>query len=284
MNNISNGKWDYIIRPKRGLFDLRLHEIMEYRDLLFMFVMRDFVTLYKQTILGPFWFVLQPLITMAVFTVIFSKIARIPTDGVPPAVFYLSGIIIWNYFSNCLTKTSGIFVQNASIYGKVYFPRLVIPIARIISGLISFLIQLLLFLVVIAWLYIADNKITMNMYVFMVPVYVVLTGLTGLGAGLIISALTTTYRDLGFLVGFGVQLLMFATPVIYPMSIIPDQYRVFIAWNPVAHIVEGFRYAFLGVGEISLPGMAYTFAFAILLLLTGIILFNRVERNFMDTV
>ncbi|MGH8120804.1 MAG: ABC transporter permease [Gammaproteobacteria bacterium] len=284
MNRVDDEIWDEIISPDRGLLDIRLGEIRKHRDLLSMFVWRDFKTTYKQTILGLLWVVLQPVLMMAVYIVVFSKIARIPTEGVPPAVFFLSGIIIWNYFTHCLNKTANTFVQNSNIFGKIYFPRLIIPLSKILSGLINLSVQFVLLVTVVLYFVFTGQDIHMTGYLLMVPVLVLLTACLGLGAGLIISSLTVTYRDLIFVVGFGVQLLMFASAVFYPVSYIPENYRNLILWNPMAHILEAFRYALIGAGEYSTTGILYAGAFAFMMLLSGIVIFNRVEQTFIDSV
>lgn len=278
-------EWDYIIHPKRNLFDIRLREIWDYRDLLYMFVKKDFVTIYKQTVLGPLWFIIQPLLTMVIFIIVFSRIARIPTDGIPASAFYLTGIIIWNYFSNCLKETANTFLSNANIYGKIYYPRLINPLAKIISGFISFFIQSVLLIIVIFYLNYKNADISpVYLYLWLFPALLLMMVCIALGCGLIISALTTRYRDLIFLVSFGLQLLMFATPVIYPMSFIPDEYKLYIFFNPLTHILETCRFLILGTGEVSITGLTYTACITIIIITTGIILFNKTEQDFMDTV
>jgi len=284
ISNNDNQTWDVVIRAKRNLFDIGLGEIWKHRDLLYMFAWRDFVILYKQTILGPLWIFLQPILTMSVYVIIFSRIIKIPTAGVPPALFYLSGIIIWNYFTHCLNKTASTFQQNSNIYDKVYFPRLIMPISKILSGLINLVVQILLLILVIISFILSGKYIHINSYIIMVPYLLFLTGALGLGLGLIISALTITYRDLVFIVGFGVQLLMYASAVIYPVSVIPENYRSVILWNPVVHILEAFRYSILGTGEHATTGMFYTSAVVFVILITGIVFFNRMEQTFIDTV
>ena len=272
------------ITPRNKLFDLRLRDIWKFRDLLMLFVHRDFVAFYKQTILGPLWFFIQPLLTTLVYTVIFGNIAKISTDGLPPVLFYLAGITSWNYFAQCFTKTSNSFTLNANIFGKVYFPRVIVPLSNIITNLIAFGIQFLLFVVVLAYFWFAGYDVQPNAYVFMFPFLIVMLGILGLGFGMFTSALTTKYRDLQFLVTFGIQLLMYATPVIYPMSTIPEKYKWFIMANPMSSIVEAFRYSFLGVGNLDFYGLGYSLAFTISIFVIGLIIFNRTEKNFMDTV
>lgn len=276
--------WTEIIKPQNSLLDLRLGELWRYRDLVAMFVRRDFVALYKQTILGPIWFVLQPLLTTFTYIIIFSRVARISTDGLPPLLFYISGITIWNYFSETLNRTASVFRDNATMFGKVYFPRLTMPFSIVLSGLIRFGIQLGLFLVI--WLYFlaTTNKVHPNGYVVLTPVLVVMMGLLALGLGMIISSLTTKYRDLMYLLTFGVQLLMYATPVIYPLSHVSAEYQWIILANPMTSIVETFRYSFLGSGIFNWMHLAYSFGFTVVILLVGTIVFNKVEKSFTDTV
>jgi lipopolysaccharide transport system permease protein len=279
-----NNTWDFIIKSNTRKFDFQLNELWNYRDLIFLFVKRDFVTVYKQTILGPLWYIIQPLLTTITFTIIFGKIAKISTDGVPQILFYLSGITIWNYFAECLNKTSNTFVSNASIFGKVYFPRLTVPVSIIISNLITFGIQFLLFLIVLLYFYMKNPMIQPNLYLLLLPVLLIIMAGTGLGIGIIISSMTTKYRDLRFLIAFGVQLLMFATPVIYPISTLSSNQRFFILLNPISSIVETFRFAFTGVGEFSWMSLLYSFIFMLIVLILGLIMFNKVEKSFMDTV
>ena len=277
-------QWSEIILPKNSLFNLRLKELWRYRDLILMFVRRDFVSNYKQTILGPLWFIVQPLLTTAMFVFIFGRIAQISTDGLPMILFYLAGITIWNYFSETLNKTATVFRDNAQIFGKVYFPRLTMPFSIVISNLVRFGIQFLLFIAVWIFYYFQNDKIQPNALVLLTPVLVLLMGLLALGMGMIISALTTKYKDLIFLLTFGVQLLMYATPVIYPLSSLPEKYKWIILANPMSPIVETFRYAFLGSGSFSWAYLGYSAAITLLILLLGIIIFNKVEKSFTDTV
>ncbi|MCU7551286.1 ABC transporter permease [Chitinophagaceae bacterium LB-8] len=276
--------WTETIEPRTRLLDLRLKEVWRYRDLIAMFVRRDFIATYKQTILGPLWFFIQPLLTSITFVIIFGRVAKISTDGMPMMVFYLSGITIWNYFSQTLTATSTIFTANANIFGKVYFPRLTLPLSLIISNLVRFSIQFVLFLCV--WLYyiIKGSAIQPNWAIVLTPVLLVLMGLLSLGVGMIFSSMTTKYRDLTMLLQFGIQLLMYATPVIYPLSALPQKYKLFILANPVSPIVETFRYAFLGSGNLSWGLLCYSIGITSLILFFGIITFNKVEKSFMDTV
>lgn len=276
--------WDLVIEAKRAWWDLRLKQVWKYRDLVLLFVRRDFVSYYKQTILGPLWFLIQPLLTTLTFTVIFGQIAALPTDGLPQFLFYLSGTVIWGYFAECLKKTSETFIANANIFGKVYFPRLVMPISVLISNLITFGIQFLLFLALLGFFLASGSDVRVTWYVLLLPVLLFLMAGLGLGFGIIISSLTTKYRDLRFLVTFGVQLWMYATPVIYSVSSIPERWRWVVLINPITPIVEIFRFAFLGAGTVSWGMLGYSFGFMVVVFLLGVILFNRVEQTFMDTV
>lgn len=276
--------WTMVIRPKRHLLDVNLKDIWSYRDLIKLFVRRDFVARYKQTILGPLWFLIQPLLTTIMYTIVFGNIAKISTDGLPQILFYMSGIVAWTYFAACLNSTSNTFVANAGIFGKVYFPRLTLPISIVISNLIQFSIQFFLLLAFMLYYYIVGANFHINIYILLLPVLIVLMAGLGLGFGIIISSLTTKYRDLTNLVSFGVQLWMYATPIIYPLSEIPEKYRIFVLANPLTPIIETFRFALLGSGTVSWIHLSYSFAFTILVLALGIILFNKVEQTFMDTV
>jgi lipopolysaccharide transport system permease protein len=281
--------WDLIIKPKSKWYDLKLKEIFKYKDLLFLFVRRDFVSQYKQTILGPLWFFIQPIFTAITFTVIFGSLAEISTDGLPKPLFYMCGITLWNYFSDTILKTSETFSANAAIFGKVYFPRIIVPLSIVVSNLIKLAIQFFLF--VLLWLYyllVASNpSIQPNFALALVPFLIMLMGFLGLSLGILISSLTTKYRDLKFLVAFGVQLLMYASPIVFPLSLVSErypQYKVFLLANPITSIIETFKYAFLGVGEFNLLDLGYSFLFTIVLFLISLIIFHRVEKNFMDTV
>jgi lipopolysaccharide transport system permease protein len=276
--------WTEVIEPQSRLLDLRLREVWRYRDLVLMFVRRDFVANYKQTIMGPIWFFLQPLLTTLTYIFIFGRVAGLSTDGMPMLVFYLAGVTIWNYFAETLNKTATVFKDNAQMFGKVYFPRLTMPVSIVISNLVRFLIQLLLFLGVWVFYLFQDNAVAPNYYILLTPLLIVIMGILALGMGMLISALTTKYRDLTFLLTFGVQLLMFATPVIYPLSSIPEKYTWFILANPMSAIVETFRYAFLGSGTFNWLYLGYSFGMALLILLLGTIVFNKVEKSFTDTV
>lgn len=278
--------FDLIIRPKRHAFDINFKEIWQYRDLLRMFVKRDVITVYKQTILGPIWFIVQPILTTLIYIVVFGNIAQISTDGTPMALFYLSGIVIWNYFAESFNQTSDTFTQNAAIFGKVYFPRLIMPLSKVVSGLIKFFIQLAFFLIVYTYYLVSEPGIVQaNWTLALIPLYVVIMSMMGMGLGILFTSMTTKYRDLKFLITFGVQLLMYATPVIYPMSTIPEgKLKTLIQLNPLSPIVESFKYSFLGAGHFSYSALAYSAGFAIVTLIIGIIVFHKTERNFIDTV
>lgn len=283
-HGVLNKDWDLVIRPQRGWFDLRLDEIWRFRDLIRLFVRRDFVAYYKQTILGPLWYIIQPILSTLVFTVIFGNIAKIPTDGTPPFLFYLAGNTVWGYFATCLTGTANTFVANAGIFGKVYFPRLTVPISVVVSGLISFGIRFFVFLAF--WLYflLRGTNIQPTLWILFLPVLILLMGGMGLGIGIIISALTTKYRDLQQLVGFGVSLLMYASPVIYPLSTVTGVWRWALLLNPMTPVLELFKLAFFGISAIEPVYIVYTLIITLMVLVFGVLIFNRVEAGFMDTV
>jgi len=276
--------WTKIIQPRSGWFDLHLKELWRYRDLISLFVRRNFVAVYKQTILGPLWYLIQPIFSTLVFTVIFGNIARLPTDGVPPMLFYMSGIVTWNYFSGCLNQTSNTFVANAGIFGKVYFPRLTVPISVVTTNLLQFSIQFGLFLTFMVYFFSKGSSIHPNWWILFTPLLIVQMACLGLGVGIIVSSLTTKYRDLTHLVAFGVQLWMYATPVVYPLSLIPSKWQWLMALNPMTAIVETFRFAFLGAGSIRPYHISCSIIMTLFFLSSGIILFSRVEKTFMDTV
>lgn len=283
-SDMDEDAWTEIIRPQTSLFDLGLRDVWRYRDLVMLFVRRDFVSTYKQTVLGPIWFFIQPLLTTLTYVIIFGSVAKLPTDGLPPLLFYLSGVTIWNYFAQALTATSTVFRDNASLFGKVYFPRLTMPLSIVLSNLVRFGIQLVLFLSVWAFYLFTTTAVRPNMMVLFTPVLVVLMGLLSLGLGMIFSALTTKYRDLAILLTFGVQLAMYATPIIYPASSLPEKYRWILLANPMTPIVETFRYAFLGPGTFSWASIVYSAVVTFTILLLGIVIFNRVQKSFTDTV
>lgn len=278
--------WDMVIEPRSSLFSLNLREVWRHGYLLMMFVRRDLVSVYKQTILGPLWFFIQPLLTTVTFTIIFGNIAKISTDGLPQVLFYMSGITLWNYFSDCLTNTSNTFTTNANIFGKVYFPRLVMPLSRAISGLAKFGVQFLLFVVFLIYYKMTGADVHPDIVgiLLVTPVVVVILAGLALGLGLILSAMTTKYRDLFFLITFGIQLLMYATPVIYPISSMDAKFRWLIQANPISWLVEAFRHVYLGAGEFSIAGLAYSFGVMAVIMVIGTVIFNRVEKTFMDTV
>ncbi len=272
------------IRPQSSLFDLNLKELWEYRHLITMYVKRDIVTFYKQTILGPLWFVIQPVLTTIMFMFVFGNLAGISTNGIPQPLFYFAGIIIWSYFSDCLTRNSKIFIDNQNVFGKVYFPRLVVPISITLSNLVRFFIQLIIFLIIYFYYFFTSSGITPNAYIFLFPMLIIMTAGLSLGFGIIFSSLTTKYRDLTFLLQFGVQLWMFITPVIYPLSNISSDKQWMIQLNPMTSIIETFKYGCIGNGAFSWFWLAYSFGFMFLLLMIGIVVFNKIEKGFMDTV
>ena len=285
--HIPDEHWDLEIKPSNSLFQLHLKDVWAYRDLLLLLVRRDFVSFYKQTILGPLWFFIQPIFTTIIFVFVFGNLAGISTDGLPQPLFYIAGITAWNYFSDCLNKTSTVFKDNANIFGKVYFPRLIMPLSIVASNLIRFGVQMLLFIGMLAYYGFTGTYFGMNWYVLLFPVLVLLMGLLGLGFGLIITAMTTKYRDLAFLVTFGVQLLMYATTVIYPLSTALTKYPKYawiIKYNPMTPIIETFRYGFLGKGSFSWGSLGYCAGVTLIVTLLGIIIFNKVEKKFVDTV
>lgn len=281
---MQNNEWDLIIKPKRSLLDVDLKALWKYRDLLFLFVRRDFVSTYKQTILGPIWFLIQPIITTITFLIIFGNIAKIPTDGIPPALFYMAGIVMWTYFADCLTNTSNTFIANSSIFGKVYFPRLIVPLSLVVSSMVKLGIQLVLFAVFWLYFYTKGALISIHATAVLLPFLLLLMAGYGLAFGIIISSLTTKYRDLKFLVHFGVQLLMYVSPVVYPLSTVPEKYKWILLMNPMTSIIETFKYSFLGAGEYNPIYLINSFIVLIIVLSLSIILFNKVEKNFMDTI
>ena len=277
------------ISPHRSLFKIPFREIWLYRDLWRMYIVRDIVTVYKQTILGPVWFFLQPIMTTLVYVVVFGRVAGISTDGIPQPLFYLSGIVFWNYFAQCLTLTSNTFRANAGIFGKVYFPRLIVPLALVTSNLVRFLIQaLLLVCAYVYYVFYRGVNLDLNWeLLWLLPVLVIVMAIISLSFGLIFSSLTTKYRDLTFLLTFGVQLMMYATPVIYPMSMLTERFPAFadlLFWNPMTHILESVKYILLGAGQFTWGGLIYVILFSVVISFSGLIIFNRTERNFIDTV
>lgn len=276
-------KWTTIIQPKNGLLDLKIKELWNYRDLIRMFVKRDFKTMYKQTILGPLWIIINPILTTLMQVFIFGNLANLSTDGMPHIVFYMAGNTIWLYFSGCLNNTANTFVRNANVFGKVYFPRLVTPISIVISGLISFAVQFGIFLIFIVWFWM-KGIIAPNITVILLPVYILMLAMLSMGCGVIISALTTKYRDLSILVTFGIQLWMYGSAIIFPISSIPEKWGTLLMLNPIVPIVEAFRYAFTGKGVFSVQYLGIGMIITLILLLIGCVMFNKVERTFMDTV
>jgi lipopolysaccharide transport system permease protein len=277
--------WDMVIKPTHSVFQLNLKDVWAYRDLLTLLVRRDFVSFYKQTILGPIWFFIQPLFTTLIYVFVFGSLAGLSTDGLPQPLFYMTGIVMWNYFSECLIKTSTVFKDNANLFGKVYFPRLVMPLSIVVSNLVRLGVQLILLILVIAYYALFKGyvfKPTPNL--LLMPYLIFLMAILGLGLGLIITAMTTRYRDLSYLVGFGVQLLMYATPVIYPMSAASEKIRSVIAINPLSHIIEAMRYGLLGTGSFTWSGMIYVSIVSFVILLIGMVVFNKVEKSFVDTI
>ena len=272
------------ITPRNSLLDLNLKELWQYRDLIRMYVKRDIVTFYKQTILGPLWFVIQPILTTVMFMFVFGNLAGISTDGVPGVIFYFSGIIIWNYFADCLNRNSRTFTDNQNVFGKVYFPRLVVPVSVTISNLVRLAIQFVLFVVIYIYYFATGASIAPNIYLLLLPLLVLMTAGISLGFGIIFSSLTTKYRDLTFLLQFGVQLWMYATPIIYPLNSIPAEKQWLIQLNPMTSVIETFKYGALGSGVFSWGWLGYSFAFMVALLLVGAMIFNKVEKDFMDTV
>lgn len=276
--------WHTVIQPNRNVFFLDLREVWRYRDLLRMMVRRDFVTYYKQTILGPFWFFIQPVFTTLTYVLVFGQLAEISTDGLPQILFYMAGVTAWNYFADCFNKTSTVFKDNQAIFGKVYFPRLIVPLSIVVSNMLKFGIQFLLFFIFIGYYMYTGADVAPNITVLLVPLLVLIMAGFGLGAGMLITSLTTKYRDLTFLLQFGIQLLMYVTPVIYPISAIPEKYKIYLLANPMAGVVETFRYAFLGRGTFSGTLLLYDALVTVVLLIAGTLVFNRTEKNFMDTI
>lgn len=276
-------KWTKTINARSGWFDLHLGDLWRYRDLIMLFVRRDFLALYKQTVLGPMWFLIQPLVSSLIFSIIFGQIAKIPTDGVPPILFYMSGLVGWNYFVACLTRTSDTFTANAAIFGKVYFPRLAVPVSVILINLLTFAIQATMLLGFIGY-YSLKGASIQPAALFLVPLLVVQMAALGLGVGILVSALTTRYRDLAVALSFGIQLWMYATPIVYPLSQVPPFLYPFVIANPMTSVIEAFRYALLGSGALNLVALSISMAVSAVVLLMGLFVFTRVERNVMDTV
>lgn len=286
MNNNTEQEedWDLVIEPQNKLLDLKLKEVWRYRDLLILFVRRDIVSFYKQTILGPLWFFIQPIFTTIVFIFIFGNLAGLSTDGLPQPLFYLAGITSWNYFADCLNKTSTVFKDNSAIFGKVYFPRIVMPLSIVLSNLLRFGIQMILFLAVYLYYFISGAPLSFDFHLLLFPLFVIFMAMQGLGLGMIVSALTTKYRDLVFLLTFGVQLLMYATTVIYPLSSLTGRLYYLVALNPMTYVIEGVRKSLLGTGIFDIYTLSYTFISSFIILIFGLLIFNKVEKNFVDTI
>ncbi|MBW1617340.1 ABC transporter permease [Empedobacter falsenii] len=284
LNSETNQNWSQVIESKSSLYSLNLKEVWRYRDLVYMLVKRDFVTSFKQTILGPLWFFINPIFTTIMYVIVFGNIANLSTDGAPQIPFYLSGVILWNYFSSCLNNTSNVFRGNASIFGKVYFPRLVMPLAIVTSNLMQFAVQFCLFLGFLIYYLIVDQNVHPNLWVLATPFLIILMAAFAMGTGMIFSSMTTKYKDLSMLLSFGVSLYMYVTPVVYPVSSIPEKYRWIADINPLTGIFECFKYAYLGVGDFNAGMLTYSTAVIFVILMIGTIIFNKVEKSFMDTV
>ena len=287
MSEVTEEDWDIEITAHTSLLDLKLRDVWQYRDLLLLLVRRDFVSFYKQTILGPIWFFVQPVITILFYTLVFGNLAGIPVDGLPKPLFYLAGTIIWNYFAECLTKTSTVFKDNASMLGKVYFPRLIMPLSIVLSNLVRFSVQFMLFIILYVFYVLKGTAIAPNSYILFLPLLIVMIAALGLGLGMMISAVTTKYRDLAFLISFGVPLLMYTTTVIFPLSVAIAKYPAYswvVKFNPVTAIIETFRYGVLGRGSFSWELLGYSLISTIVILLAGTVIFNKVEKTFVDTV
>ena len=284
MANQDADKWDFIIKPKSGWSNIDFCEIFRYRDLILMFVKRDFVTFYKQTILGPLWYIIQPLVNSVIFTIIFSRLAEIPTDGMPPFLFYMAGTVTWGYFAACLTQTSNTFVTNREIFGKVYFPRMTIPISIVITGLFQFMIQFVIFIGFLLYFWYRGTQVVPTIMILTLPLILLQMAVLGLGMGMLISSLVTKYRDLTFAMTFAVQIWMYLTPVVYPLTQVPERYRNLYALNPMVSVVETFRGAFLGVSSIEPSQIFISVLGTVGVFFAGVVLFRRIEKTFMDTV
>lgn len=283
MSDAQNNQWTETIGSSHSLFDLNLTEVWRYRDLVYMFVKRDFVSSFKQTILGPIWFFINPIFTTLVYLIVFGNIANLSTDGAPKMLFYLAGVTLWNYFSSCLTGTASVFTSNASIFGKVYFPRLVMPLSIVVSNLMRFGVQMLLFLIVFFY-YLAKGEVQPTWWILATPFLIILMAMFALGVGMIFSSMTTKYRDLQMLLTFGVTLYMYATPVIYPASSLKGIFKTIAYYNPLTGIFECFKYAWLGVGDFSTGMLLVSTLIITFILIIGTVIFNKVEKSFMDTV
>lgn len=282
-NDNQSEDWDLVIKGQSSLFDVNFKDLWHYRDLLFLFVKRDFVTVYKQTILGPLWFFIQPLLTTITFTIVFGVVAQLKTDGAPKIIFYMAGITLWNYFSTCLTTVAGVFTANASIFGKVYFPRLIMPLTIVISNLMKFGVQFLLFIGFVLYYYM-QGKIHPNPYMLLTPFIIILMALIAMGVGLTLTAMTAKYKDLNQLITFAIQLFMYITPVILPTSAIPSEYRWIVNLNPLVGLFDYMRYAYLGIGEFSVSALIYPTVFSLIVIAFGVLVFNKSQKTFIDTV
>lgn len=282
--NSEQQTWTEEIKSQESLFSVNLKEVWQYRDLLLMLVKRDYVTFYKQTILGPLWFFIQPMLTTLVYVILFGRLAGLSTDGTPQIAFYLAGITIWNYFSESLTKTSTVFKDNAAMMGKVYFPRLIMPLSIVVSALMKFGIQFALFLAAVLYYTLVEGSIQPNIWILATPYLLLLMASFSLGLGMIFSSMTTKYKDLVFLMTFGIQLFMYASPVVYSLSSIPEKYQWLVLANPLTPIFECFRYGFLGSGSFEPSSLLVSSGITFLTLALGILIFNKVEKSFMDTV
>jgi lipopolysaccharide transport system permease protein len=280
---MSNQSWDRIIEPKKSWFSLDLRELIKHKDLLFLFFKRDVVSVYKQTILGPVWFFVQPIITSLVFTLIFGNMAKISTDGLPAFLFYLTGMTLWNYFASTVTNNANIFGANQTVFGKVYFPRLLVPMSNILANLLKFSLQFIIFIGVWEY-YVYNGSVVANSYALLLPINLVFTSFMGLGIGLILSSYTVKYRDLNFLVGFGVQLLMYGSSIIFPLSIVSEKLRNILQLNPMTNLIECTKKGFLGKGIIDTPHLIYSYVLCTIILFIGMLLFNKKETTFIDTV
>lgn len=279
-----NNGWTYIITPKRRWFDIDLRELWRYRDLLYMYVKRDFITVYKQTVLGPIWFFISPVFTIVMYMFIFEGLAGLSTDDVPGPLFYMSGIMLWNYFVDTFNGCNNVFLANAGIFGKVYFPRLIVPLSKVVTSLIKFGIQLLLFIILYIGFLIMGSHLTVNWTLLLFPALILMLGLHGMSWGLLVTSVTYKYHDLQVVVGFIMGLFMYATPVVYPLDGIPEEYARWIELNPLSSIFQAFKYGAMGCGSIDWWGLLYSFLFLLVVMFCSVLLFNRVERNFMDTV
>lgn len=277
-------KWSTVLKPQQNRVEINIRELLSYKDLILLFVKRNYVTKYKQTILGPLWLIISPLLTTLMFVVVFGNIAGLSTDGAPQLVFYMSGNIVWTYFAYCVNQTSNTFVSNAGVFGKVYFPRMVVPVSTVITGLLDFGVQFVMFIVFLGYYFIVGFGTGINLWILITPVLVLQLAMLGMGVGIIVSSLTTKYRDLTILVTFGVQLWMYASPVVYSLSQIPEKYQFIYMLNPISPIITIFRYAYLGTGFIPYASWGISWITTLVVVIIGVLLFNRIEKTFMDTV